>query len=455
MVIVQTTFVTLGIMLAVILIWFAVIRRPIYEAIFVSFVVLVTINGRWGKVWDYFTTTLNTSTLYSMTAFVLMSILLTKTGVIDGAIGIILALLGRVTGGAGYVAVAVSGFMGALSGSGPGNVMATGTITIPAMKKSGFPSELAANIESASSCLGNMIPPSSTIVVACGLFQELHPELNLSIGQFWMVCWGCSIWFILLRFLMVFIFCKIYKVAPVPKEDIPKLRDVFREGWRGLLLPVIIFIPFLLDYLFKSTFFTARLGETGAKHMSSSILFFVAGVVAIYTMFIVRDKKMVSPRAIAGYFSAGVKSIVPTIAVCFFGYMLGALFNDLDIGPGLQAGIASLSLGKLGLCVVIPLITAVLGIAIVGSSMVVLFGSVIIALFTAVGVNPLLVAAMLPCICAVMSNMVPPIAPAFLAGVSLANADFGKAAKNDIWWIVTQYILEVIVLMGFLPVFGL
>ena len=79
-----------------------------------------------------------------MTAFCAMSILLTKTKVIDSAIAVILALLGRVTGGAGYVSVVASAFMGALSGSGPGNVMATGSITIPAMKKSGFPPELAA-----------------------------------------------------------------------------------------------------------------------------------------------------------------------------------------------------------------------------------------------------------------------------------------------------------------------
>ena len=87
--------------------------------------------------------------------------------------------------------------------------------------------------------------------------------------------------------------------------------------------------------------------------------------------------------------------------------------------------------------------------------MVVLFGGVIITLFAAAGVNPLLVAAMLPCICGVMSNMVPPIAPAFLAGVSLADADFAKAVKNDIWWIITQYALEIVVLMGFLPILGL
>lgn len=451
----ETAFLYLGLMLAVILVWFLVIKRPIYEAILISFVVLLLVSGQWRNTWDYFVTALKTSTLYSMTAFVAMSILLTKTKVIDGAVEIILAILGRITGGAGYVAVAASSFMGALSGSGPGNVMATGSITIPAMEKSGFPKELAANIESTASCLGNMIPPASMIVAACGIVQELYPEKGISTGQFWIVCWGCSIWFILLRLIMVFVFCKRYHVKPVPKEDIPKLSTVIKEGWRGLFLPVIIFVPFLLDYLFKSSFFTERLGESGAKYLSSSLLFFIAGVVVFYTMAIVKDKKTVSLKKIAGYFSDSVKSIVPTIAVCFFGYMLGALFNDLDVAAGLEAGIASLSLGKLGLCIVIPLITCILGIAIVGSSMVVLFGGVIITLFAAVGVNPLLTAAMLPCICGVMSNMVPPIAPAFLAGVSLANADFAKAVKNEIWWILSQYALEIIVLLGFLPVFGL
>ena len=95
-----------------------------------------------------------------------------------------------------------------------------------------------------------------------------------------------------------------------------------------------------------------------------------------------------------------------------------------------------------------------MGIAIVGSSMVVVFGAIFISLFTAVGVDPLLVAAMLPCICAVMSNMVPPIAPAFLAGTTLSGGDFNKTVKNDIWWIVVQYVLEVVILLGALPVFG-
>lgn len=63
------------------------------------------------------------------------------------AIEIILILRGCVTGGAGYISVVASFFMGALSGFGPGNFMATDSISIPAMKKSGFPVELVVNIE--------------------------------------------------------------------------------------------------------------------------------------------------------------------------------------------------------------------------------------------------------------------------------------------------------------------
>jgi TRAP-type C4-dicarboxylate transport system permease large subunit len=112
--------------------------------------------------------------------------------------------------------------MGALSGSGPGNVMATGSITIPAMKKAGFPAELAANIESNASYMGNMIPPSSNIVAALGAFTALYPSFNISTGKFWIILWGISIYFVLQRLLMVFLFCKYYKVKPMKKEDLPR-----------------------------------------------------------------------------------------------------------------------------------------------------------------------------------------------------------------------------------------
>lgn len=448
-------FVYLGIMLAVILIWFLLFKRPIYESILVSFVVLVAVTGTWGNIFDYIQEGLKTSLLYSMTVFIAMSIIITKTKIIDGAISIILSLLGRVTGGAGYVAVVASSFMGALSGSGPGNVMATGSITVPAMKRSGFPAELSANVVSASSYLGNMIPPSANIVAALGAFAAVYPATELSIGQFWIICWGCSLWFILQRLITVFVFCKIYKVKPMTKEELPKFRDALKNGWQGILLPIIILLPFVFDYLLKDTFFTQRLGVTGAKYFSSSMLYFIAGVAVFYAIIVAKDKKQVTPHAMAKTFASKIKSISPTIAACLFGYMVGALFTSLNVTDEMGEFIGALNMGKFGLALIIPLITCFMGMLIPGSSVVVVFGPVFITLFASSGVNPVLVAAMLPCICGVMCGITPPLALGMYAGMSLAESDFSKTVKNDLWWVLLQYLLEVIILLGWLPILGL
>lgn len=450
-----TSILYLGIMLAVIIVWFSIMKRPVYEAVLLSFVLLVAITGTWGNVLDYINSALSTSLLYSMVAFVAMSILLTKTKIIDSCIAVILSVIGRISGGAGYTAIIASAFMGALSGSGPGNVMATGAITIPAMKRSGFPAHLAANIESNASYMGNMIPPSSNIVAAMGAFTALYPNLNLTTGQFWIILWGISSWFMAQRLIMVWAFVKYYKVKPMSKADLPDLKETLRVSWQGLLLPVIILLPFVLDYLFKETFFTARLGETGAKYLSSSILLFIGGLASLYTCLIAKDRKMVAFHNLAKMFGNGVKTISPAIGVCVFGYMIGALFNELNVSEELGHIITSWNFGKLGTVIAVCLITCFMGMVIPGSSLVVIFGPMFITTLAAVGVEPILVAAMLPCICGVMCGITPPLGLGMYAGMTLAESDFDKTFKNNLWWVSAQFILQVVVLMGWLPIMGM
>ena len=63
----------LGIMLGVIVIWFVLLKRPVYEAVFISFIVLVAVTGTWGDIWTFINDGLSTNLLYSMTAFVAMN----------------------------------------------------------------------------------------------------------------------------------------------------------------------------------------------------------------------------------------------------------------------------------------------------------------------------------------------------------------------------------------------
>lgn len=450
-----SAFIYLGILLGIVVVWFMLLKRPVYEAILISFIVLLTVTGTWGNLGSYVDKALSTSLLYSMTAFVAMSIVLTKTKIIDSCIAIILSLLGRIPGGAGYVSIIASAFMGALSGSGPGNVMATGSLTIPAMKKSGFPAELAANVESNASYMGNMIPPSSNIVAALGAFTALYPATEMTTGQFWIVLWGISLWFIFQRIFTLFAFCKYYKVKPMAKEDLPSFKESLKTGWQGLLLPVIILLPFVLDYLFKDNLFTARLGAAGAKYLSNSLLLFIPGIAVIFACLIAKDKQSVMPHKIATMFANGVKSIAPAIGVCVIGYMIGALFNDLNVAVEMEAFILGINFSKLGLVLFICLLTCFLGMVIPGSSLVVIFGPVFITTLASVGVNPVLAAAMLPCICGVMCGITPPLGLGMYAGMSLAESDFAKTFKNNMFWVAGQFLMEVIVLMGWLPILGL
>ncbi len=456
------------VMLVVICVWFILFKRPIWESLGVSFLILVAITGTWKNFWVYFEDGMSTSLLYSMIVFIAMSAIMTKTKIIDGAVNFILAILGRIPGGAGYAAVVASAFMGALSGSGPGNVMSTGIITIKTMKDSGFPAELAANVESNASYLGNMIPPSSNIVAALGaltaFWASMGIEDGISIGSFWVVCWGCSIWFVLSKLVMVFIFCKTYKIRPMEPDKIPSIKETFKTNWQGLLLPVIILLPFMVDFFFNNAtampdlaIFVERLGKDGAKYYSSSLLFFVAGVAAFFAVIVMlfKNKEVVSPKNITKMLSGSYKGIASTVGTCLFGYMIGSLFNDIKATDELGVFLESLNMGKVGLAFIIPLITCFMGMIIPGSSLVSIFGALFISLFYAEGVDPVLVAAMLPCFCGVMCGITPPLALGMYAGMSIAESDPEKTIKNDLWWVAAQYILEVVVLLGWLPILGL
>jgi TRAP-type C4-dicarboxylate transport system permease large subunit len=212
---------------------------------------------------------------------------------------------------------------------------------------------------------------------------------------------------------------------------------------------------FILDAIFNQTFLTDRLGATGAKYFSSSLLIFIGGIASIFGILIAKNKKEMTAKTIVSVFAKGVKGLAPTVATCILGYMIGALFTDLNVGTQLQSAFANFNMSYVALAFIIPLFTCFLSMVIPGSSIVVMLGSAFITIFATSGANPLLVAAMLPCICGVMGGITPPFALGMYAGMSIAKSDFSKTLKNDLWWVAVQYALEVIVLLGLLPVIGL
>jgi len=393
--------------------------------------------------------------LYVIIVFIVSAALLSKTGVIDDCIAIILSVFGRFRGGAGFVAIIGSTYMGSLSGSGPGNVATTGVFTIPAMKRSGFPPHLAANVEAHASTMGNMIPPAGMIATAFAIYDGMYPG-TYTISQFWVILWSIAIWFILGRIITLYLMCCYYKVEVMRKEDIPSFRQSVKKGWRSIFLPIVVFLPFFLTSSFDD-FFTARLGVTGAKALTNSILLFIPALIVICGILLSGKKcqQKMSVKFIYEDICKGMLKVVPTASLVLFAYFVSNVLGNLVIEKTIGEYIAALNMSQFALALILPFFTAILGMLIPGSTQVKIFGGIIISVIAAAGGDPMIACAMLPCICGAMHGVTPPYCTCIYTGMGIAEAELAPTLKNCAIWILIHYVMSVITLMGWMPIFGL
>ena len=444
----------LAVVFVVAIVGFVVFKRPLYECMLLSFIALLAVTGTWANIGVYIWDALQESTLYVIFAFIISAALLSKTSVIDDCIAIILSIFGRLRGGAGFVAIIGSSYMGSLSGSGPGNVATTGVFTIPAMIRSGFPPHLAANVEAHASTMGNMIPPAGMIGIAFALLDGLYPN-TYTMPQYWMLLWGIAIWFILQRILTLYLMCLYYKVEPMQKADIPSFKESVKNGWKAVFLPIIVFVPFLLTSKFD-TFFAARLGA-GASSLNSCLLLFIPALIVVCGIYLSGKTtvKEMSLKHMYELITKGMLKVVPTAALVLFAYFVSNVLEDLNVEQAIGAYFESLNMNKTALCFLIPLLCAIMGMLLPGSTQVKIFGGIIITIMASAGCNPMLVAAMLPCICGAMHGVTPPYCACVYTGMGIAQSELKPTLLNCMIWIIGHYLLSVLILMGILPVWGL
>ncbi len=447
-------FVYLAVVFVVAIIGFSFLKRPLYECMLAAFVVLVAITGTWSQVGTFIWDAMTESSLYVIIVFVISATLLSKTTVIDDCIGIILSVFGRLRGGAGFVAIIGSTYMGSLSGSGPGNVATTGIFTIPAMKKSGFPSHLAANVEAHASTMGNMIPPAGMIAIAFAALDKLYPE-TYTMSEYWMVLWGIAFWFIVQRIVTLYFMCRYYKVEPMKKEELPSLKHSLKKGWKAIFLPMIVFLPFYLTSTY-SEFFNLRLGK-GSSAFSSCILLFIPGLIVVAAI-LLSGKNIIRKMNLKYNYTVIKKcmmSVVPTSALVMFAYFVSNVFEAINVEVAIGKFVSSLNLPLVILAIILPLFTAVLGMLIPGSTQVKIFGGIIISIIASAGGNPMIAAAMLPCICGAMHGVTPPYCACVYTAMGIAESELKPTLLNCMVWILIHYALSVITLLGCLPLFGL
>lgn len=232
--------------------------------------------------------------------FILFGAFLLRSGAGEFVINLARAIAGKTVGGPGLVAVFSSGLTGTISGSAVANTASTGVITIPLMKKAGFPPRFAAGVEAAASTGGQLMPP----IMGAGAFvMASYTQIPYT------TIVAVSILPAVLYFATVGFFVRIEaKRSGIKVDDQEQLKvmQVLKQGGLPFLLPILTLISMLI-YGFTPTF-------------AAGISIISVVVASWFT-----DNKM-GIRAILEALSLGAKNMVMTaILLCSIGLVVNVI----------------------------------------------------------------------------------------------------------------------------------
>ena len=330
--------------------------------------------------------------------YIIFGAFLQKSGAGDFFIDIACAATGKWTGGPAKVAVLASAFFGSISGSSVANVVATGTFTIPVMKKVGYKPEDAGGIEAVASTGGQFMPPimgAGAFILAS--FTET-PYIKIAL----MSALPAILYFYSVGWKVHFQAIKD-KAMGLSEEEIPDLKETFKNGWH-FLLPLILIVVFLV------------------RGYSPSMGAFLGCVSTVVLSWRRRETRMY-PRdiyealVIGGKNSMSTSATVGTLGIIMAGIVLGGL------GPKFSAMLIQVSRGNLFLAIVLVCIVAtIIGMGLITTASYIVLSIVAAPALISLGVDKVI--AHLICFwTATFSNITPPVCVSAFAGAAIAEAD--------------------------------
>jgi TRAP transporter 4TM/12TM fusion protein len=311
-----------------------------------------------------------------------------------------LALMGRYRGGPAKVAIVASSLFGSLSGSASANVAMTGIITIPLMKKIGYRPHVAAAIEAVASTGGLIMPPimAATAFIMAELLDVPYPTVAISA-------------FIPAVLYYVAVFTQVHLEAVkeglkgLPREDIPSLKSVVKQGWFYLIPAVVLLYCLFALYMQPST----------------SALYAV-GTTALVSLFKKDTRKIVIGKAWTILQDTGRGLLEVGIICAIAGFVIGSI-SLTGLGLSLSDALVTLSGGN----VFVLLLLAALGAIILGMGMPVTATYIMLVILIApalikLGIEPL-AAHLFIMYFGVMSFLTPPVAIAAYVAASIARSE--------------------------------
>jgi len=230
-------------------------------------------------------------------AFLLFGAFLEKTGIGAFFIELANAISGRAVGGPAKVSVLASVFYSLLSGSSVANTVASGTFTIPMMKRMGYKTNFAGGVEAAASTGGQLMPP--IMGAAAFLMAEIT---GIPYAQIALAALIPAILYFVCIFASVHFEAKRMGLRGLPPELIPNGWQLIKQKGH-LFLPIVTIIVFL------------ALGYTPTRSALMSIL-----VVIVISMF--RKDTRLTPQKFIDAFERGARSVVGIGVACAMAGMI-------------------------------------------------------------------------------------------------------------------------------------
>ncbi|CAM3476849.1 TRAP transporter permease [Halomonas sp. AOP12-C2-37] len=352
--------------------------------------------------------------------FVLFGAFLECTGAGKFFIDMAYAATGRQRGGPAKAAVLASAGMGSISGSAIANVVTTGAFTIPLMKKLGYKAKQAGGIEAAASTGGQIMPP----LMGAGAFliAEYTNTPYLDIVK-------VSILPAIMYFSTVYLFVHIIALKQgmqgLPKEELPQMRQVLKDGWHFLLpLAVLVWLLALSMSPMRVGYYAVVTMVAVAVLRYALWFFFVAPSQGqpVTSTSIKNVIRAGFAKLIEGL-ELGARNAVSVSMACAVAGIIVGVVGLTGLGLKFSSMMLAFSGGNILLALLMVLLASlVLGMGLpVTASYIVLIVLVGPALTQEFGI-PLLVAHLVVFWYSQDSNVTPPIALAGFAGAAIAGS---------------------------------
>jgi TRAP transporter 4TM/12TM fusion protein len=359
--------------------------------------------------------------------FVLFGAFLETTGGGNFFIDLAYSLTGRFSGGPAKTAVIASGFMGSVSGSAVGNVVATGSFTIPMMKKVGYRPHVAGAIEAAASTGGQLMPP----IMGAGAFL-MAEFTNTSYLTIVKISFIPAVLYYMTVLLFVHFEAKKYGLSGQPKESLPNAWHVIRDGMH-FILPVVVLIYVLM------------------ANYSPMMAGFVA-VISTYVAAMLRKKSRMGLKKLLEALENGARNAIMVSVACGAAGIIVGMVSLTGMGLKFSSIVLELSFGiKIFAILLIGGASLILGMGLPVTASYIVLATLAGPALLDIGV-PLLVTHVIVFWYSQDANVTPPVSLASFAGAAIAGANPMRTAFTS--WKLAKGLYIIPIIMAYRPMLG-